>query len=86
MSGAKMIEAFKQSLQPGRAEFLDASEQEIACFVGDILKQTAILMELTAIPHDRKAGIRQAIEAVEAFLEQRYPATLVDAEKCDWQH
>ena len=58
-----MKNAFTPFLRPGQADFHDASDEEIASFVEDMLGQLSVLIDHTSIPIAQKRRIKHAINA-----------------------
>jgi hypothetical protein len=65
-----MVIAFAQSLRPGRSGNPNVTEEEVASFVSDMLRQLCMLIDPAALPSQQKVKIRQAIELIEVAIKK----------------
>jgi hypothetical protein len=51
-------------------QFLDATEEEVADFVQDMLRQLEIMASCVAMPHEQQQKLKDSIALFRAFLDR----------------
>jgi hypothetical protein len=63
-----MITGFQGAIRAGEIDSYDVSDEDIAEFASDLLRQVSLLIEFTGIPHEPKTKLKHAIEEIEASI------------------